>query len=192
MTNRTQTCPVCEAGGLSVVRTSLDIDYAGRTLTVDGIEHSVCNSCGAEPVLPEQIRRNDLRIADAKRSADGLLRSDQIRELRTLLGLTQAEAAQVFGGGANAFSKYERGEVIQSAPMDRLMRVTAAFPWIIELLRAQAGLATDIEPLEGIAVEYTDDLTIHIKASKHPGSTLPGRTDVTPIDDDHDGWKAAA
>jgi HTH-type transcriptional regulator/antitoxin MqsA len=30
---------------------------------------------------------------------------------------------RVFGGGRNAFSKYERGEVSQSVAMDKLIRV---------------------------------------------------------------------
>jgi len=58
----TETCPICEAGELSVVWTSLDLNYTGRTFTVDDIEHSVCNSCGAEPITPRQAKRNDLRI----------------------------------------------------------------------------------------------------------------------------------
>ena len=33
-----------------------------------------------------------------------------IRRVRKKLGLTQAEAGQLFGGGASAFSEYERGK----------------------------------------------------------------------------------
>jgi hypothetical protein len=45
-----------------------------------------------------------------------------------LLDLTQANAAEIFGGGQNAFSKYERGEVVQSLAMDRILRFFAAAP----------------------------------------------------------------
>lgn len=193
MSYNTTKCPVCETGDLSTARTSLEIMHHGQHLNVDGIDHSVCDSCGAEPILPEQIRKNDLRIADAKRATDGLLCSDEIRNLRHYLGLSQLEAAQIFGGGTNAFSKYERGDVIQSLPMDRLMRVTLAFPWLVELLRAQAGLATAYESFGNVEFEYRGEVTIRVNASDYPGSTLPGRTDVTPInDDDYGDWKNAA
>jgi HTH-type transcriptional regulator/antitoxin MqsA len=33
----------------------------------------------------------------------------------------------MFGGGLNAFSKYERGEVIQSEAMDKLIRVSCRY-----------------------------------------------------------------
>ena len=104
---------------------------------VSGLEHYECTTCGADPAFPDQIRRNELIIADAKRRSHGLLTGAEIRELREELGLSQTEAADLFGGGANAFSKYERGEVIQSVPMDRLLRVVHAFPHLLGVLRAE-------------------------------------------------------
>jgi len=91
---------------------------------VDDLEYSLCNKCGADPVLVEQAKRNQVRFSDAKREIDGLLSSADIRKARRYLGLTQHAASSVFGGGLNAFSKYERGEVIQSKAMDKLIRVS--------------------------------------------------------------------
>ena len=39
----------------------------------------------------------------------------------------QKQITSVFGGGLNAFSKYERGEIIQSEAMDKLIRVTCRY-----------------------------------------------------------------
>jgi len=47
---------------------------------------------------------------------------------------------RIFGGGANAFSKYERGEVIQSVPMDRLLRLVARYPVLLVELALKAGV----------------------------------------------------
>jgi len=82
---------------------------------------------GADPVLAAQAKRNQVRFADAKRAIDGLLSSADIRKARRYLGLTQHAASSVFGGGLNAFPKYERGEVIQSEAMDKLIRVTCRY-----------------------------------------------------------------
>ncbi len=55
-----------------------------------------------------------------RKKSDGLLTSSEIYEARITLGLTQESASLVFGGGKNAFSKYERAEVSQSVAMDKL------------------------------------------------------------------------
>jgi DNA-binding transcriptional regulator YiaG len=91
-------------------------------------------------VLTDQIKRNQIRYADARRSADGLMSVAEVRRTRDRLGLTQHEAAVLFGGGQNGFSKYERGEVTQSVSMDRLLRVVAAYPMLLEMLRCLAGV----------------------------------------------------
>lgn len=130
-------CPVC--GNDSLTRGSHDLGllWAGQKIVANNLEHYDCSVCGADPAFPDQIRRNELKIADAKRRAQGLLTAAEIREVREELGLSQADAAALFGGGANAFSKYERGEVIQSVPMDRLLRVVNAYPFVTSMLRAE-------------------------------------------------------
>ena len=115
-------CADCGADALQAFTEAEQFDYKGQTLSVD-VEYSVCSQCDAEVILPDQIKRNDCRVRDAWRKADGLLTGAEIVALRNQLGLTQQQAAQAFGGGANAFSKYERGEVTQSAAMDKLMRL---------------------------------------------------------------------
>lgn len=56
------------------------------------------------------------------------------RRARRTLGLSQEEAARLFGGGRNAFSKYERGEVAQSVAMDRLIRLCLSHPELVKEL----------------------------------------------------------
>lgn len=132
-------CPMCEEGHLTPATFEGDFKHNGNTIHVDGLECHRCGICGADPVLEDQIRRNHRHIADAKRRADGLLAGDDIKLLRESLCLTQQEAATLFGGGTNAFSKYERGDVIQSVAMDRLMRLIANHPYLLGALRAMGG-----------------------------------------------------
>jgi len=140
MSNSTIDCPICGATGtLMTERYEGDVKHNGHVLTVRGLERSRCSACDAAPVMTDQIRRNQLVIADAKRRTDGLLSGDEIRKVRERLGLAQSAAANVFGGGGNAFSKYERGEVIQSFPMDRLLRLAADLPSVMPLLASYSG-----------------------------------------------------
>ena len=138
----TMVCPVCERGELMSATVEEVLRYDGQALRVAGVEISTCRSCGEELVLPEQARANERRFADAKRRHDGLMTSDEIIQWRRALGWTQAQAAAALGGGANAFSKYERGEVIQSRAMDLLMRVTRAVPEAREVVEALTQVAS--------------------------------------------------
>ena len=158
MNSSSPICPVCEQGVLSPQVYSDDILHVGKTLRVDNLERYLCDACGADPVLTDQIRRNQVRICDAKRRADGFLTSEEIRELRDRLQLSQPDAAILFGGGPNAFSKYERGEVIQSSAMDRLLRCTLAFPYMVGYLRTLAGLGP--QSTETGAYENMQDLSL--------------------------------
>jgi HTH-type transcriptional regulator/antitoxin MqsA len=51
-----------------------------------------------------------------------------IRAIRESCGLSQKEAAGVFGGGRKAFEKYEAGEVAPSSAMTRLLLLAARRP----------------------------------------------------------------
>jgi HTH-type transcriptional regulator/antitoxin MqsA len=51
-----------------------------------------------------------------------------VRAIRERCGLSQREAARVFGGGAKAFEKYESGEVAPSSSMTRLLLLAAKRP----------------------------------------------------------------
>jgi HTH-type transcriptional regulator/antitoxin MqsA len=127
------TCTECGAADFDVRIEPDEFQRNGQSFMAD-VEYSVCRECGDEIIFPEQIKRNDCRVRDAWRRIDGLLTAEEIVALRNKLGLTQQEAAKIFGGGANAFSKYERSEVIQSAAMDKLMRsaldVPDMFTWL--------------------------------------------------------------
>ncbi len=120
-------CPICETGTLSKQVHTGEIQYRDRTVQVPNLEYSQCDNCGSDPVLAEQAKHNQVLFSDAKREIDGLLSSSDIRKARRYLGLTQHAASAVFGGGLNAFSKYERGEVIQSEAMDKLIRVSCRY-----------------------------------------------------------------
>lgn len=116
-------CPVCESGVLVARIGDKAIRFEGSSLLVKNLQYSECKACGEKVVLPRQAKQNDVIYADAKKARLGLWSCGKIEAFRKGWGLTQSTAAQIFGGGVNAFSKYERGEVLQSRPMDLLMRV---------------------------------------------------------------------
>lgn len=119
----THICPACEEGVLVRVTADQAFAYKGAQLKISGMEFSRCPVCGEEVVLADQEKKNDLKFVDARRKHDGLRTSDQIIAWRKRWNLSQAVAAEIFGGGINAFSRYERGEVVQSQSADLLMQL---------------------------------------------------------------------
>ncbi len=169
MSHASETCPDCQTGTLRIEIYSDRFEYRGQQLAVDGLQCWLCDHCGAEIIRPDQIRHGDRVFADARRRADGLLTGDEIVQIRKALGLTQRQAAELFGGGSNAFSKYERGEVTQSVAMDRLMRVTARFPALLGSLAQDAGLEAVVP---GASITYSHVGSVSMNDSEYRSRPL--------------------
>lgn len=133
-------CKICKSDNVSQLSGMENISYKSTGITV-AMEYSICNFCNREFVSKQQIVNNDACLRDAKKVVDGLLTSSEIYDARMSLGLTQEQASIIFGGGKNAFSKYERAEVSQSAAMDKLLKVCLKYPIVFHELVTRAGLA---------------------------------------------------
>lgn len=138
--NHKMTCSECGAGIHSEGTWTAEVRHNEKVLSVGNLECFVCNICGADPVFADQIRRNQLKIVDAKRASDSLWTSAEIIAFRDRHGITQSQAAIIFGGGANAFSKYERGEVIQSVAMDNQLKLADKVDGALAFLALKAGV----------------------------------------------------
>lgn len=55
-----------------------------------------------------------------------------IRATRRKLGLTQKDAARIFGGGVNAFSRYERGIVTPPRSLIALLTILDRHPELLK------------------------------------------------------------
>ena len=63
-----------------------------------------------------------------KARIDGLLTPEEIKEVRVKLKLTQKQAAAMFGGGVNAFNRYETGKLPIPRPLSLLLKVLRNHP----------------------------------------------------------------
>lgn len=182
-------CPQCEKGHLAASTWADDFRHGDRAVHVDGLECYVCDQCGADPVFTDQIRRNQLKIADAKRRADGLLTGAEVRHAREHLGLTQQEAASLFGGGTNAFSKYERGDVLQSTAMDRLLRAALFYPDLIDFLRVEARIAAGEDERLDVQ-QYQAGPALNMRDKAYRSRSVGGQ--VVELNEPRQHWTRAA
>ena len=134
-------CLICEVGNLIPARRTEALQYKNRVLNVQGFWVSNCDQCGACLVNPSQAKANQRLMADAERQADGVLVGDAIKAVRELMGLNRSEASKVFGGGPNAFSKYERGEIHPSEAVNKLLLLARDIPAVRSKLLINAGFA---------------------------------------------------
>lgn len=133
-------CSICLVES-SIVKDDEIFSYKGKDLTVRDLSFYECPECGEQFVDSALDKENSILIREAKKELDGLLSSKEIYRVREHLEITQHEASKIFGGGLNAFSKYERGEVSQSEAMDKLMRaamsVDGLFEWLCKDARVR-------------------------------------------------------
>ncbi|MCW8926493.1 MAG: type II toxin-antitoxin system MqsA family antitoxin [Xanthomonadales bacterium] len=135
-------CIACKSENIETVVAVERVVYKGHELQVP-LEYSTCKNCGREFVPRSQILRGEAAVRDARKKFDGLMSSQEIAKARTSLSLSQEQASKVFGGGRNAFSKYERGEVSQSVAMDKLIRVCLKHQHVFQELAEKAGVKVD-------------------------------------------------
>lgn len=132
-------CPICGEGHLKQLVDKNPVEYKGHTTELNSY-YSICDACGCEQASASQLRNNKRAMLAFKKEVDGLLTGEEIRKIRLLLGITQNEAATIFGGGSVAFSKYENNDVVQSVSMDKLLRVVNEVPEAFHVLAKKVGL----------------------------------------------------
>jgi HTH-type transcriptional regulator/antitoxin MqsA len=110
---------------------SFTIDHAGLSATVDGLSGWRCGACEEIEFDAESARRYAATGDDLVLRAREL-QSKEIRRIRRKLGLSQAEAARLTGGGHNAFSRYERGEAAPLPAVVNLLRLLDKHPELLK------------------------------------------------------------
>ena len=143
---KTTTCPICEFHSAEESEFSEVTPHKGNDVRVEGLRHFVCPKCEAVFSSDEQSRHNLVVTQIACGEGPRFLLPRVIKEWRERIGLTQREMAKLCGGGLNAFSKYENGEVTQSEAMDNLIWVVMRYPGVIAALAGRRGISLS-EPI---------------------------------------------
>ena len=125
----------------------LVISYKGHSTTID-MPGWYCDDSDEAVFTKEDMRESDRALVTLKAKTLHLLTPDEVREVRTSLGLTQVDAGRIIGGGPRAFQKYESGEVLTSRAMTNLLRALVHHPEDLERMRADAKAAETFETRE--------------------------------------------
>ena len=104
-------CPVCGAAELVHDTRDLPYTYKGETTIIAAVTGDFCPAC-AESILDAAESNRTMREMNAfsKQVNAAIVDPGFITTVRKKLDLDQREAAEIFGGGINAFSRYENGK----------------------------------------------------------------------------------
>ena len=131
--------PICPETGKRMVRDTrpMELSYQGQSITID-MPGWYCNESGESVHTDEDLKVSDAALKELRLQVEHLLKPEEVKRIRTKIGLTQREAGTLLGGGPNAFQKYEKDTVTLSKPMSNLLRVLERHPEEVEELKKQA------------------------------------------------------
>lgn len=130
-------CPLCPAVELERDTRDLPYTYKGETTTISAVVGDYCPACG-ESVLDasESARVSTAMLAFNRQVNASIVDPAFIARVRKKLSLDQREAAEIFGGGINAFSRYENGKTKPPLALVKLLLVLDRHPELLEEIRA--------------------------------------------------------
>jgi len=135
-------CAICGEGHVTAQTRVVETDYKG-TKALLPMHYQLCDTCTSDYAGMAESKLNKRIVMAFRKQVDGLLTGDEITALRKQYKLTQGQAAQLFGGGPVAFSKYENDDVAQSEAMDTLLRLVRRSPAAFWALVEEKGLQAD-------------------------------------------------
>jgi len=131
-------CLQCDDGTeLELGVKDVTVDVKGVTCVVPGVAGWHCPKCHDIEFVD---RDGSLRISEALDAVWREVRALEARPLKSIrkkLGLNQAEAGRLFGGGTSAFSEYERGKTQPHKSTVQLLRLLDRHPELLQELTAE-------------------------------------------------------
>ena len=130
-------CPICTKANLLHDTRDLPYTYKGESTVIPGVTGDFCPACG-EAVLDvaESARASALMLEFNKQVNAAIVDPEFISRVRKSLALDQREAAEIFGGGVNAFSRYENGKTKPPLALVKLLKVLEQHPELLDEIRA--------------------------------------------------------
>ncbi|ODS64966.1 MAG: antitoxin [Arenimonas sp. SCN 70-307] len=129
-------CPSCGASTLLRDTRGLAHRYKGRTTQIPKVSGDWCPACGEVVLGLEEAKRVGAFVDTFNREVNAsLVDPDFIAGVRRKLRLDQREAAALFGGGVNAFSRYETGKAKPPVALVKLLEVLDRHPELLEEIR---------------------------------------------------------
>ena len=133
-------CPTCGIGALIVSTRELPYSYKGKSTVIKAVKGKFCSNLKCHEVvldIDESTRVSMEMLAFNKKVNRDLTPIDLLANVRERFKLNQQQAGKVFGGGTNAFSRYESGKTKPPVALIKLFKVLDKHP---DLFKEVAGM----------------------------------------------------
>ena len=146
-------CPTCGIGSLVVTTRKLPYSYKGKSTVIKAVKGKYCNNLKCREMvldIDESARVSKEMLAFNKAVNRELTPIDLLASVRERFKLNQQQAAKVFGGGTNAFSRYESGKTKPPVALIKLFKVLDKHPALFdEVVGMDTGMGLSNRRREG-------------------------------------------
>lgn len=130
-------CPACGAAELAHDFRDVPYIYKGETTAIPDVEGEFCSACGEVVMDRAAADRCSASMLDFHKQVNASIVDPAfIACVRRKLALDQREAAEIFGGGVNAFSRYENGKTKPPLALVKLLKVLDRHPELLNEVRS--------------------------------------------------------
>lgn len=130
-------CPTCAAAKLVHDTRDMPYTYKGESTTIPAVGGDYCPACGEVVLDVAESTRISAAMLDFNKQVNAaIVDPGFIAQVRKKLALDQREAAEIFGGGVNAFSRYENGKTKPPLALVKLLKVLDRHPDLLGEVRA--------------------------------------------------------
>ena len=130
-------CPCCGAAELIHDTRDLPYTYKGETTVIPAVKADFCPACDesiTDMLETERVMREMQPFNKQVNAA--YVDPGYIARVRRKLDLDQRQAAELFGGGVNAFSRYENGKTKPPLALVKLLKLLDRHPDLLNEVRA--------------------------------------------------------
>ncbi len=129
-------CPICAEAELVHDTRDIPYTYKGEMTTIPAVTGDFCPACGKAVLDAAESARTSASMLDFNKQVNAsIVDPEFIIGVRKKLALDQREAAEIFGGGVNAFSRYENGKTKPPLALVKLLKVLERHPDLLSEIR---------------------------------------------------------
>jgi len=129
-------CPACGKADLVRRTRNMPYTYKGESTTIRSVTGNFCLACGEAVLDSAESARTIAAMLEFNKQVNGsIVDPEFIARVRKKLALDQREAAEIFGGGVNAFSRYENGKTKPPLALVKLLKVLERHPDLLKEIK---------------------------------------------------------
>jgi HTH-type transcriptional regulator / antitoxin MqsA len=126
-------CPACGVGKLARDMRDISYTYKGETTTIPAVRGGFCPACGESVLAAAESKRVSAVMLEFNKQVNAsIVDPGFIARVRKKLALDQRQAAAIFGGGVNAFSRYENGKTKPPLALVKLLMLLDRHPNLLK------------------------------------------------------------